>query len=359
MAAVPTIREYLLEIMRDPDTPGSIKRIVKRSLEDENAKIENLTQDLRQIRNIDDRMDAFVEIPDSPFLSWMYEHETPSVNQEASAKSKPSPSDIPATSANDSQSRSSLVESKTFRVSVPDRPTSADINDLNSLIHELSHIRMQAFLHKKWRQIFTSQTGYLVLEAPNGKLGIHLNLVDMIQEKYAHETELSLYKSSQSKHFPQWTQRWEKLSTLPPEHASILIGLYVSDTYKIANPIVRALAIEPLSKTLLSAKLTQEISDFLDFYNELSAEPLAPTHAPLVVALLRMIKNGQGKAITRQPTDSEIKIILSELLQTEKGRKEVKHIVSVLRPYLKTHAPTRTEAIFRSREIRSFLLYAN
>ena len=364
LSEVPTIREYVLEVMQDSTTPGSIKRIIKRALEDENTKIENLTQELRVIRNLDKRSGAIAEHPPSPYIGWMYDHETPSLNQQVSSKLKPSPnnstkpeSQSPIDSTQPlKQPGPEITEFKEiFRVTVPDRKTTSEINDLNSLIHELSHVRMQAFLYKNWRRIFTPQIGNLVLEGPNGKLGIHLNLQDLIQEKYAHETELSFYKSSQSKYFPQWTQKWNQLSKLSPQDASVAVGLHVSSTYEFSNPAVRALAIEPISKILWSPKVTNEVFSLLDLYSTLSPNTLKASQAPFAVALLRLVKQGKGESVTRETSDSELYLILLDLLNSQNGIEEANQVLTALLPQLETYARSKIEYILTSPEFSQHL----
>jgi hypothetical protein len=227
---VPGIQKQILEMMEDPLIPRQTKEIIQRSLSRPGIEVRNLTTQLRRAWEIPARIQAFAKLDSSRLERMSSETNPPQRIQH----------DLHGPEA----------------VAVSDRPITGRENDLIALIHELAHLRLQAFLSKNADRLARRYSSRLIRREPStGKFLIHSQFLDLLQERYAFESEYKAFRATHGRYFEDWMELYEDT---PPRTTEQEMGQLLADVvihgYGITDPEVVALGQRPLRELLLGGR---------------------------------------------------------------------------------------------------------
>lgn len=233
---VPGIRTYILLMLDDPNVSMNVKRVIRKALEDEDTRIENLTKELRDLIGMDDAMDAFVSSKIHFLKAMDGKAGAAQTKNEAFAKSV---------------TKITRAQKDKHLIFAPDRKISPQENDVIVLIHELAHIRFDMMLEKNIEQLAQRLPPSLVRKMPDGKFEINMHFYDFLTERYAFETQYEALKEGRGKYFPNRSRHMAVGLGVKDSDMKMRISAKVIKDYEITDPEVLKLKDKPLKSILL------------------------------------------------------------------------------------------------------------
>lgn len=217
---VVTLKNQINAILADPEIPKEVKRVIRRSLE-EDIDVIQLTRTVKSQRNIGKSNG----VQSTKFKNIVIRKSkgSPNLNEERSGQ----------------MNMHGLPNQYTvfLKQALPTRK----FNPLMTLIHELAHTKMSAFLDEYIPQLAERFPRDLIKRLEDGRHEINSDLYSFITEKYAMETEYRLLKAAHGKYIENWT-RTDRFGQGPGLHTdeemSRRISEHIIEVYKIADPQV-------------------------------------------------------------------------------------------------------------------------
>ncbi len=227
----------VLDILEDPLIPGSIKRILRTALVVRNTTILELTQEIKDETGIDSN--ALYLVRQNRVNTFTPSARVETVTQESNG---------------DAVQRYDLsgLTADPPTVLIHNRQITSELNDLVTLIHELSHIRFATFLEVQIQYLATQFPDNLIYEK-DGKFYMNEDLYHFLNERYAFQTEYEFMKATLGRYYHPVYQRYESLLRDPQadKEYRIIISNFLLDAYGIRDPKVRGLAPYKLSEIFL------------------------------------------------------------------------------------------------------------
>lgn len=237
LASVPTLRQYVLSMIEDPLIPAPIRTLVRRTLIERQASVVNLTERLRAESGISERTIAFATLPGLPRS--FYPNASKTSNEQFSELKLPD---------------------KLWTIYVSDGEVTEEQNGLMTLVHELAHIRFTSFLERRYEEICKRLPSSFTMFLADGTCLILGQMIDMMGEKFAFETQYQTPAGAYSRYFSSYNWIWlEQMTKQPKQQFSQEVGNSVNQIYNYSIPQVRAAAVIPLSQILLGGKLLKQI----------------------------------------------------------------------------------------------------
>lgn len=273
LSELPELRDMILQMLEDPLIPHNLKRILDIALIQEGTVVRELTESLRQELNIPKSFDAAHVSVNLPFR---VKKNTVNSSQIAATGNlyrsivdplitfkKMVSSFLQGkrnTQANSSNSNISENEKLTKSISktaitdrrmvfVQNRPISREVNDFITLVHELSHVRFNAFLEKHLEILIRKLPPDLISRAKDGVIEIHSDLYSFLAERYAFQTEFELLSATVGRYYPERYARYG--SSLTKESYRAAISQTILNSYNITDPRIVSLKNYSIAQILL------------------------------------------------------------------------------------------------------------
>lgn len=230
LSNVPELKALVSIMLNDPDIPANVKRVLRVSLIDERATVRQLTKYLRESLNLPDNAGAIARLYFRNFRKMEIESERLTFNEEIHARMQNSP-----------------VLGRSTEVFVPQRPFSTHTNDLIKLVHELAHVRFNAFLEKNINALYLRFSSHLFRKRADGMIEIHPQLFDFLSERYAHQLEAEVYFATVGRYYTPRYSRYDELTAMTYND---FVVSFIIKNYGLTDPAVLALAPYSLGQIL-------------------------------------------------------------------------------------------------------------
>jgi hypothetical protein len=237
---LPNLRPLVLKLMRDPAIRGSVKRIIKRALEDHDAHVRLLTAELKVAHEIPKKFTAYTFPGYDNFSVGKIRMKEDSAN-EALSVDEPLPDNF---------------------VAVQDRKIDSKSNDLITLIHELAHIRFYRLIDANAERIGNALPSTHVRRSRDGHLTIDSQLFHYLQERYAFEVEFDVFADTYGRYYDSWFWRYDNHPGILNEDSQSRdrwLRKGMREIEGLGDPILRKLDKIPLSYILLGAPSANEL----------------------------------------------------------------------------------------------------
>lgn len=305
---VPALRIYILEMAEDPNVGPYVKALLKRSLLDVDIEVVNLTSELREQYEVPDWWAAFAQQSKKP-PTWNY----PSAPTEAQALGL-----------------AKYRSARDFSVLLSDEKS---YFALRTLIHELAHTRLQAFLLKNYDEIcrrFPSTFAKYI----DGRCALQAELVRFIHEKYAYETEWRVLGKIYPLYFKDQLPFTDtQLADLSPRYRAPEIGKWLitkATNYKFTTPQITILWDRPVSEVLLAGDRVQAIDDAVKLVvNDPGIESPQIDDFYTALSLMIFLRQARGFAKVKKTTVDAFAEYLEHLInQPNDGPKRAQRILA-------------------------------
>jgi hypothetical protein len=306
----PTLKTYIAEMLQDSNVPNSFRLLLKKSLIENKTLVVTLTDETREQLRIEPGVNGFTAFKSTARAGWVY----------------------PQTDDAEELLSQSLVETRPDydQVFVSDRLTSRTDNDLSTLIHELAHVRFQAYLEKNYDKICQRLPNRYVMHSDSQCL-ISSQLQNLMHEKYAYETQVKILKLNGFYYLGEtgtdMASRFRAYQ-YPDSHLSYFIGrsLLAKKLYNYTDPQVIEIGTLPLSELLQGGLAMREVSDALDIYfHDETGVPLAADVA-VAVRILRFIRAREHQPVSAAPAFMYVQKSITRLLRQDDGKDRLKKI---------------------------------
>lgn len=303
LAAVPTLRTQLLNVIDDPSFPRSIKAVIKKALLDQEIHIVDLTNEIRQKWNVDADTRAFVARP-SGVATWTYKTSPETWNQSTAKSVKPE-------------------FNRPIGIAVGDAPSHVMGQQLVYLVHELAHVRFDSFLNVNLARICKKMTKAFCFRE-NGRWQMNRHLYDLLHEKYAHEMDFKLLHHTHGSYFEDWDPRWPpEMRGMSSEELSSVIGRRVAKVYGITDPHVLALVEEPISKVMLGSRVFKEADEAATLYSDPHLNRPGAEEFPIALAMIRLMRSADGDVVSRAIDIKKSAGDLQRLIESDNGKERL------------------------------------
>jgi hypothetical protein len=233
---IPTVQDFIGKMVGDPLIPLKIKRILAVSLAQDNISVKELTQEIREIMGV------------SKGIVGLYINSMQTYRLKKDVNSPPSLND----------NLSSTIDVSTFKMSgqtvfaADNYPNIAQDNPVIALIHELAHVRFEAFLGRNLNVIIKTFPHELIHKADDGVIEISSDLHNFLHERYAFESQYEVLRATEGRsgYYPQTFQMLGHRFPMNSENYREVISKYVIQKYGIGDPLVTRLENQPLSDIL-------------------------------------------------------------------------------------------------------------
>lgn len=243
---VPQLRKLVEEVAADPDIPANVRSLLQKSLSSGDIAVIPLTQELRKLYNVPDH---YLGIAPLLALPVYFEDVTP-----------------PKTANEKMQEEVRIPYDPQSRVYVSEVRENLEGKALMSLIHELAHLKLDAFVVKHFKQICDRLPYPYVRYFEDGTCHFHHQFWDFLHEKFAHEMHVRFLGAAFSKYFPP-TQLPSDIHLLSdePKIQTENIGVSLVEKYGYSIPEVIALAPLSVSEILTGGKGIWEVARGANF----------------------------------------------------------------------------------------------
>ena len=235
LSDVPHLQIYITKMIDDPHIPDHIKRILEKALDQEDSEIRHLTPQIREAIHMPYSVRAAVA---SQPIYYTHRYGELPVSQNLRDETT-------------DQMTPYLTLSHKYTVFVEDRPLSAEINDLLSLVHELAHVRFQSFLESHIENLLKKLPSDLIYLTEKGEAVISSDLITFLDERYAFETQYELMSATVRRYYPYEPSVRIFEADVTLENYKSVISSYLLETFNIIHPDIRKLKDDSISEILL------------------------------------------------------------------------------------------------------------
>jgi hypothetical protein len=236
------LRQSLSAFVEDPLVPKHLKALVRKTLSENDVDIIKLTDDLRREYLIPDYLDALASKKELKY-NYIDRPTEKSTNMQATDLMNGVTAD----------SRKPYPFKMNNSVMVQDRGLNREHNDLITLIHELAHIRMRRYMEANINKLAKRFPGDLISgPGENGDYGIDEQLINYLDERFAHEMEFQALRATYLRYYQELPQKWSP-NTLAASDNDIRAAIsdYICFVYQITDPRITSLRSKKISEILI------------------------------------------------------------------------------------------------------------